>query len=364
MKKLFASILAVVFCFGIGVNAQTNDVSFERVAAVTTMETTVKNKNLGDLSRPSGISTADEKCTTAANGIKYCTDGQGYTRAILKNGALYTETWESSSYKLVVYYETAVVSSNPYVTGLIYTEKYSNGKPSYQQTIVVKKKTYTYAFVGDFDYLSDFSKFSKVTEVEYSAAGKKTVETVYIQNAKGYITTIFTKEFYPNGLVKTYTKGLVNTSGNVYRIYFKKYYTNKKVGEYTVAYISAYNKVTKQTTKTYDSKGKKKLFYTLSATVKGVTKNETNTIFSAKGYKAKHKVAGYKNGKWVKMTEYRYNKKGQLKSNKYGNAYRYTFHIKSESIVYKTYKAKYSKKGKLGANKKVKNQDISFYTQK
>ena len=68
----------------------------------------------------------------------------------------------------------------------------------------------------------------------------------------------------------------------------------------------------------------------------------------------------YKNGYKNKRHEYVYNKNGQLKTNKYGKAYKYTTTYTKKGKAVKTIKKQYNKKGKLSKKQYIVRKRNSF----
>ncbi|MDH6603086.1 hypothetical protein OKW23_000214 [Bacilli bacterium PM5-9] len=149
----------------------------------------------------------------------------------------------------------------------------------------------------------------------------------------------------------------------------KTYYNTKwQKTKYTEKLIYGLNSFTKKITYNYDNYGylKKRIIYKYFPTYN----NENLTVKSKSTYKyqnskitkrttikyRENKVikekanASYKNGVFNKKTIYRYNKKGQLKSNDNGNAYKIIRKYKKNGKKYKITsekKYKYDKNGKL-----------------
>ena len=95
---------------------------------------------------------------------------------------------------------------------------------------------------------------------------------------------------------------------------------------------------------------------------KGVEIAGYYTSYKSNGKKVKYKRLYYKKGLPTKMVYYKYNKVGQLKSDKNGKAYKYVTYFNKDEEVKKVTKAQYNKKGKLGKKVVVKatNDTASF----
>lgn len=169
----------------------------------------------------------------------------------------------------------------------------------------------------------------------------------------------------------TYEKKLVKQDINgecLYRntkITERAYYSNNKTKYLLVKEYNSKKKLVKQTYKTYTSNGKKTYYKKKINYSNGQAKqrliylyhtNEVWKSYSNLKYK-KVKSKSYKNYRIlvkrksnknrISTNKYYFNKKGQLKSNKNGSAYRKYYKYFSNNKVSRYYKYKYNKSGKL-----------------
>ena len=184
------------------------------------------------------------------------------------------------------------------------------------------------------------------------------------------------------GRIEVEIKQKINNKGNVTSSSEKQfeYYENGKIKSVSISNYNGEaenNMPVSSSEKTYDKKGRLifkynddgKYYWTEERTyhknnklkekkiVKRINSLQTVASYSY-GYRANgtnqyHKKVLFKKDIPYQMNYYTYNKKGQLKSNKYGNAYKYI--VKIEDYLFgDVKKAKYNANGKLGKYKKVK----------
>ncbi|MDF9866531.1 hypothetical protein OKW22_000084 [Bacilli bacterium PM5-3] len=159
----------------------------------------------------------------------------------------------------------------------------------------------------------------------------------------------------------TYTYQKVNNKW----LLIKKYTETKKDGIITKKQTLTYNVKGKLTSNTTIQRSKNKKYVTTLANIrtyyssvklksnKTTTRNLNTgklvkvkvTSYYKNGKKQRDTTTNYKSGKKSTYVDYRYNKKGQLKSNKYGKAY-YTKKTYKNGKLKKTLKYRYNAKGK------------------
>ena len=316
MKKIFASLVLIVFALSLTIDAQV--VKHE---SYPTKKNVIKSTNDEDFT-----------CSTLSNGLIMCDDLNGYRYYNQSDGKLHSDEYYESAYLETYYYDTSTFTDNPYITKIVYYGYYANKKVEYKQIATLNKKAYNYYSDEYQDGILAFEKYSKFEEYIYSKSGKKTNYSLWQRNSKliDYKETDY--YYFGNGKVKEKWIFFTNNSKKIYKKDYKMYYSSGKLKEKGI----------------------------LLFTAKGIDKKYDRTYYRSNGTKKSATRAYFKAGKLYKMDEYRYNKKGQLKSNKNGNAYKYVYTVNKKGYVVKTMKAKYDKKGKLGKYKQVANKDIIY----
>lgn len=232
-------------------------------------------------------------------------------------------------------------------------------------------------------YLSKNNNVKRENDVEYYSDGikKENEETINYRDdvynsTKDYkIVTWFKNKKVKNKEYVTFN------SKSIYRTYnLKEYYSN---GKLKASGVSKTNKkghgtTFKKTTKYKNGKTKEKFSGTFFKKSRQLSKYQY-TKYRSNGKKQYKKITYLLKQKYwyedypTKVVTYTYNKKGQRKSNKYGNSHKYVGTIKLAGENFKTKKvtrAKYSSKGKLAKAKKVKITkfnskwyDMSFFSE-
>ncbi|MEG0283783.1 MAG: hypothetical protein RR425_02040 [Erysipelotrichales bacterium] len=225
---------------------------------------------------------------------------------------------------------------------------------------------------GDYEYLLDCNKElirlkSVVTKGKYTYYYKlvdekwfnyqmvyrngKSNTTYYYALDKSKLAEGYHKPGNGARLTKAITKNGSNTTTNLYQDINKvtKIYRTTTINRYKGKNITTYSRSI-----SYYSNGRTKIdtkLYKSYKTNKMTSKNKT-TYFST-GKKSVYIKFNYKNGKFSSRNEYRYNKQGQTKSNKYGKAYRYTTYYNKKGKATKTLRYQYKSNGKTNKAKKV-----------
>ena len=314
MRKLSVTFFAAVLCFSISVWAK---------------EINTQNIKVTDDTQ------SPYTCITTEIGYKICDDGIGSKYTELKSGARYSFTLyfiEMRKHEYTYYFDTSTVLDDPYMKNVVYTEKQLNDKVLFIRKIELNKNIYKQSNLTKFYELNNFKKYSKNTQMLYDLKGNKEEYNYEEKTTVGVIKMAVDKWYFTNGKVKEYRKYTRNNMNKITQADIRLYYSNGKVKDKLLSYRNSSGKKTKETRNLYLNNG-------------------TNKVY---------RILFYKNGKETKMVEYLYNKKGQLKSNKNGNAYKLQYTIKS-NLVTKTIKAKYNNKGKLGKYKIVKNKKITTF---
>ena len=149
----------------------------------------------------------------------------------------------------------------------------------------------------------------------------------------------------------------VKSGSKIIKITEYKYNNYQKLILHRITQKNSVNKniVTYQRTISYYTNKRVNLDTTIKRTTANKYISRVKMKYRTTGYKYYQIKFSYKSGKIVSRYEYRYNKRGQTKSNKYGSAYRYKTTYKKGKAL-KSYRSKYSNKGKLSKAKVVKKR--------
>ena len=316
MKKIIVSLFVLVFCFGININAQTI-LSNASLSKKTELKTTKE---------------PEFTCKKLSNGLIRCDNNINYRYYKYGNGRLHSETFYRDDCLSTYYYDTSVTKKNPYLKSIVHYHYYANGKLEYKQSVNLQKKSYTYNSEKFLDGIKGFTKYTTFRQLSYSKTGEKINYSVWKRNVKliDYKKTYY--KYFENGKIKE--KGIIMTNNNK-KIYSKYYRVNYSNGKMKIRDFSKY-------------------------TVSGKYKATYLITYRKDGTKANYKRGYFKNGKVSEIIEYAYNKRGLLRSNHYGNAYKYIHIIDKKGYVMEVLRGKYNKKGKLSKYQIVDNRDLAY----
>ena len=324
MKKAFIGLFVVVFAFSITINAQEELSQYQ-----TDIQKTIIPEQTNDI-RANATANNQLTCTTLADGRQSCDDGEGYRYLKYKNGRFHSETYYTDHSTQTYYYN----EDNSYLKKITFFSYNSNKIITFSQVAILIKNTCTrkspdlntkYGMAG-------IENFTHFYETWYSSDGEKLMYYIWNRNAK-HID---------------------------YKMTFYRYHSNKKIAEKRIVLKNNANKVSKVDNRFYYKTSILQAKYLGYHTAKGAKKTSYYTTYRNDGTKKNHKkVTWAKNGYLSKAEEYVYNKKGKLKSNKDGSAYKYQYTFKNGDVK-KVMKAKYNAKGKLGKYSKTKNRNINF----
>lgn len=268
----------------------------------------------------------------------------------------------------------------------------NNGNWQQTKVDVIKYKLINTNYVAQSHFVTDFTYINKNCSsfshkpIKNSCA-KKTRETSYLtadntqliyqsvyngglqskkqwlRNNNGYLTEQRTFTYYPNGQIKQYDRRfggrrLAKNYLSYNKTYIRNNLTNGRVSdtssyENSLIYNGAAKTVlTNRTKYAYHKNGrvKQKNVYLKSTKYNQLTKRQFTTYFS--NGKRQRLINDYynTNGTIKNRAVYNYNRTGQLKSNRYGNATRINRAYKNKKVI-KTVKYKYDARGKM---KKIK----------
>ncbi|MEG0283782.1 MAG: hypothetical protein RR601_03165 [Erysipelotrichales bacterium] len=159
-------------------------------------------------------------------------------------------------------------------------------------------------------------------------------------------------------LTKSITKNGAKTTTHLYRVVNK---ANKVYKSSTITRYKGKNTVTYNRSIAYYGNGRIKTDAKYAKSYKTRKTTSKNKItYNGAGKKTRYVKFSYRSGKYKTRTEYVYNKAGQLKSNKYGKAYRYTTTYNKKGKATRTVRKQYKANGKF-AKKTVKVKKRNFY---
>ncbi|MEG0687029.1 MAG: hypothetical protein RR425_07050, partial [Erysipelotrichales bacterium] len=159
-------------------------------------------------------------------------------------------------------------------------------------------------------------------------------------------------------LSKSITKNGAKTTTHLYRVVNK---TNKVYKSSVVTRYRNKNTVTYNRSIAYYANGRIKSDAKYAKSYKTrKTTSKNKTTYNGAGKKMRYVKFTYRNGKYKTRSEYVYNKAGQLKSNKYGKAYRYTTTYNKKGKALKTVRKQYKANGKF-AKKTINVKKRNFY---
>ncbi|MDL2211840.1 hypothetical protein LJB88_03075 [Erysipelotrichaceae bacterium OttesenSCG-928-M19] len=375
LKKIIVFLFVAVFGFGITVNAEvtfsekameTNKAPIEKKSDNSTEAKRTGYMRFGLTSGTKSGTTTDYSFTQTNSSSTYYTlirssfyknvNGKMFhyknvEQQIAKDGSYNYTDIETYFYDATKCKTTGASMFNCVVTDREGSLDYPRiSTDTFQNNLTKLKYTTTYKNAAN---ITNFSQ-----RTYYNAANKPT--SIYKQtvNASNVITaeSSDSRTYHSNGKLKSiyFIRRYLSGSSMVYNGGYRKTYdTRQRMTGYAVIAKTYY--YTHEEYRTYYSNNKLKARKYIKSNTKGVKLKGYYKTYYSNGKSKTYKKLSYKKGKPSKMYYYKYNKKGQLKSNKYGKAYRYTTTIKSNGYtIKKVVRAQYNKKGKLYGAKRVK----------
>lgn len=191
---------------------------------------------------------------------------------------------------------------------------------------------------------------TKTWDYYYNVKGQLYKQQNKVLNSKRKLGEVYymTKSYHSNKKVKQYNRYYRSSSKNVMtKRLMTSYRSNGKWSKNSDARYYSNGRYNTIKESTYNTKNKKTKYVYKKYHTNGKYKQVKDTRYRSNGKKSKYYLKNYnKKGKYTSVTTYTYNKKGQLKSNKYGKAYKSYKKYNSRGRLQKKTNYKYNKKGK------------------